>query len=198
MIATYIQRGESLDYKNETEDVIPAGSVINLKSRIGVAGTDIGPGEIGSVHVTGVFAIAKEDKEIGIGIPLYYDTETEKIKTEGSEGTTPAGYAAGPAVSQDPTVPVNIGFPPAPAAGPAPAATTTLAQLTDVDVSSKSDAQVLTWDNGESKWKAKALPTGVKALNDLSDVEISSPKADDVLKYKDNKWKNDPSASEAV
>ena len=60
--ATYVQRGEALDYTNSTEAVIPAGSVISLTTRIGVAGTNIDPGAVGSIHVVGVFSMDKTDR----------------------------------------------------------------------------------------------------------------------------------------
>ena len=76
MIAEYIQRGESLDYRNSTEELIPAGAIVDLKTRIGVAGMDIAPGELGSIHVMGVFAIPKDTStEVKLGAALYYDSE---------------------------------------------------------------------------------------------------------------------------
>ena len=41
MNAEYIQRGESLDYKNETAKQINAGEVVVFGTRIGIAGTTI-------------------------------------------------------------------------------------------------------------------------------------------------------------
>lgn len=58
--AVYIQRGESIDYKNTTDERIPANTVILLGKRIGVAGGDIPAGEVGSIHMNGVFEIPKK------------------------------------------------------------------------------------------------------------------------------------------
>lgn len=89
--ATYWQRGESLDYKNGGTAVIEANSIINLGTRIGVAGTSINPGEIGSVHVTGVWEIEKTGTgAIDMGAAVYYDGTG--ITTDNSG--TPVGYAA--------------------------------------------------------------------------------------------------------
>lgn len=89
--ATYWQRGESLDYKNSGVAVIEANSIIDLATRIGVAGTDINPGEVGSLHVTGVYEIAKTGAgEIAMGAAVYYDGNGITSET----GGTPAGYAA--------------------------------------------------------------------------------------------------------
>ncbi len=58
--AVYVQKGEALDYRNTTENAIPAGTVVLLGKRMGVAGCEIPAGGLGSVHVTGVFEIPKK------------------------------------------------------------------------------------------------------------------------------------------
>lgn len=119
MKAEYLQRGEALDYKNSTDAAIPAGAVIELVSRIGVAGTDIPAGALGSVHIVGVFVMPKKSsEEIKMGDPLYFDSKSEggQLTKTGGEGITPAGFAAADAASEDATALVNIGFPPAAAA----------------------------------------------------------------------------------
>lgn len=63
MNAEYIQRGESLDYKNETAKQINAGEVVVFGTRIGIAGTTIPVGSTGSIHMVGVFKIPKKDGE---------------------------------------------------------------------------------------------------------------------------------------
>ena len=113
MKAEYMQRGEALDYKNTTDAVIPAGSVIAIKTRIGVAGCDIAPGEVGSLHVMGVFAMDKASgKEVALGDALYFDAGAGKITTE-ADGNTPAGYAVADAASDAATVQLSISNPPA-------------------------------------------------------------------------------------
>ena len=49
--AAYWQRGETLDYKNNTDTKIEANTVISFGSHIGVAGTDILPGELGGTII---------------------------------------------------------------------------------------------------------------------------------------------------
>ena len=89
--AAYWQRGESLDYKNSGNAVIEANTIIDLKTRIGVAGTSINPGETGSVHVTGVYEIEKTvSGAIEMGAAVYFDGTGITTETSG----TPAGYAA--------------------------------------------------------------------------------------------------------
>lgn len=154
--ATYWQRGESLDYTNPDAEIIPAGSVVSLGSRIGVAGTEIPANGVGSVHVMGVFIIAKtESEDVKMGDALYFDADTGKI-TKTGEGKVPAGYAAAPSATEDTTVAVNIGFPPAAGStSPAPAAKTKLSELDDVEISGEAADQVLTYD-ASGKWKNKA------------------------------------------
>ena len=82
MKAVYWQRGESLDYTNSGATVIEANSIIDLGTRIAVAGTSINPKETGSIHVTGVYRIKKKDSDLTGGI------------TTTATSMTPAGYAA--------------------------------------------------------------------------------------------------------
>lgn len=104
--AAYWQRGESLDYVNGTASIIEANTIIDLKTRIGVAGTSINPGEKGSVHVTGVFEIAKTgNEEIAMGTTVYFDGNGITA-TAGSN--TPAGYAAGTSAAENTTVLVKL------------------------------------------------------------------------------------------
>ncbi len=104
--AAYWQRGESLDYVNDTTAVIEANTILPIEGRIGVAGTSINPGEKGSLHVTGVYEIAKTGTaEIKMGAAVYYDgtgiTDTES-------GNTPAGYAAQTAAAEDTVILVKL------------------------------------------------------------------------------------------
>ena len=57
--AAFWQRGESLDYKNTGSTTIEANTIVAYGSRIGVIGCEIAPGEVGSLHVTGVFKMPK-------------------------------------------------------------------------------------------------------------------------------------------
>lgn len=103
--AEYLQRGESLDYTNATEELIPDGAVITIGSRIGVTGCPIPPGKTGSLHVVGVFEIAKTGTDaIEMGQDLYFDgtgiTDTA--------GDVVAGYAAAAADASAETVLVKL------------------------------------------------------------------------------------------
>lgn len=90
--ATYWQRGESLDFVNAESTVIEANTIKVLGTRIGVVGTDVNPGEKGSIHVTGVYEIQKTGTgKIEMGAAVYYDGTGI---TTAASGNTPAGYAA--------------------------------------------------------------------------------------------------------
>ena len=92
MKAEYWERGETLDYTNTGSTTIEANSIIDLKTRIAVAGTSIVPKSVGSIHLTGVYRIKKKDSDaIDFAAPVYYTTDGITA-TAGSN--TPAGYAA--------------------------------------------------------------------------------------------------------
>ena len=106
MKATYWQRGEALDYVNTTDETIPANTVVEIVSRIGVTGGDIEPGQTGTLHVCGVFELPKTDvTEITMGTAVYSDG-TGITATAASN--TPAGYAAQAAGADDKTILVKL------------------------------------------------------------------------------------------
>lgn len=113
--AVYWQRGETLDYRNTTDTKIEANTVISFGSHIGVAGTDILPGELGSLHVTGIFEIPKKATEaIEMGVNVYFDGTGITTATTDGATTNPidypmAGYAAQEAAAADSVVLVKLG-----------------------------------------------------------------------------------------
>lgn len=107
MKAKYCHKGEALDFKNETEVKIEAGEVLTIGGKIGVAGTDIEPGALGSVHVSGVYEITKKDKAaLDVGTVVYLSADG--ITTTKTDNTL-AGYvaAASPAESVSVWVKIN-------------------------------------------------------------------------------------------
>ena len=103
--ATYIQRGEGLDYQNTTEVMIPAGTVILLGKRMGVAGGDIQPGEVGALHMAGVFEIPKKASvALAAGDNVVF-TDADGI----DKATTDVmGYAVAAAAAADETAKVKL------------------------------------------------------------------------------------------
>lgn len=71
----------------------------------------------------------------------------------------------------------------------------TLAGLTDVDITTPSNNQVLKYNSTSGKWENGAGGGGgASALDDLTDVEITTPTDDDSLVYNanDSEWQNKP------
>ena len=113
--AAYWQRGETLDYTNPGTSTIEANTVISFGGHIGIAGTDILPGEVGALHgelgslvVTGVFEIDKTATgAIEMGTEVYFDG-TGITDTKGDD-TPLAGYAAQAAAASDTVILVKLG-----------------------------------------------------------------------------------------
>ncbi|MEW4411537.1 DUF2190 family protein [Clostridium sp. AN503] len=112
MKAGYVQKGESLDYKNTGSTVINAGDVVVFGSRIGVAGGPIPKGETGSIHMEGVFKMDKKAGEtITAGTEVYYSVDgiTATKAAEGVSGELPkAGYAVADAAEAAAAVTVKL------------------------------------------------------------------------------------------
>ena len=115
MKAEYLQRGEALDYTNATENTIPAGSIVTIGPKLGVAGCDILPGRTGSLHVCGVFKVDKTGTAaVAMGTTVYFDgtgitDAADNGKTSTEKVTYPAaGYAAAPAAAGDDTILVQL------------------------------------------------------------------------------------------
>lgn len=105
--ATYWQKGETVDYKNGTAAKIEAGTIINLSTRIGIAGTDIAPGEIGSVHVKGVFVIPKSNAALTLGAAVYFSAASGTVSATNTD--VPAGWVIEAAAEAATEVKVCIG-----------------------------------------------------------------------------------------
>jgi predicted RecA/RadA family phage recombinase len=116
--AKYWERGEALDYNNGSGSKIDANTIVVLTAgaagRIGVVGTDIPNGAVGSVHVTGVFQMPKSSSNaITQGTAVYWDG-TGVTEDSNDGGGTPtyypsAGFAAYDAAAADETILVKIG-----------------------------------------------------------------------------------------
>lgn len=105
MNAKYWQRGETLDYT--ATEAVANGAVVSLNTRIGVAGAPMAAGETGTVHVVGVFVMAKAGTAIDLGAAVYYDALNDQITTTSADNV-PAGYAVEAAAASDTTVLVKL------------------------------------------------------------------------------------------
>ena len=76
MLARYVQKGDSIDYRPAVD--IAAGDVIVIADLIGVARLDIEANTLGSLAVVGVFDVAKADGMIPAGSTVYWDAGAKK------------------------------------------------------------------------------------------------------------------------
>lgn len=121
--ATYWQRGETIDYQNDTTAAIEAGTIIALGSRIGVAAADIPAGELGEVNVDGVYKMPKaKNAVIAMGAAVEYDPSAGTVDVPSAVATqsdddeeepaappkVAAGYAVAAAAAADTEVLVKI------------------------------------------------------------------------------------------
>lgn len=108
MIATFWQKGNTIEFTNESTKTIPANTVIPLASRIVVAGSDIEPNAERSVITSGVFILTKTDAstKINQGEKVYFDGTG--IVNEASENI-PAGWAIKTSDAGNSDVYVKIG-----------------------------------------------------------------------------------------
>ena len=108
MKATYWQPGNKIDYINTTEAKIEANTVLSLGTRVGIVGTDIEPGALGSVITEGVFILEKKSAatEIALGAAVYFDGEG--IVAAAGESTVPVGWAIKASAANDPDVYVKL------------------------------------------------------------------------------------------
>lgn len=108
MKARYWQKGEVLDYRNETEKIIPENTAVLIGSRLAITGVAIMPGELGTLHTTGVFELEKAAEKIEIGQVVYYDANADKI-TVTKENNVAVGFAVASFEEEETKVLVKIG-----------------------------------------------------------------------------------------
>lgn len=116
MKAEYIQPGNTIDYKNSGSVKIRYGAVVKLGSdRIGIAASDIEAGELGALHLCGVFTAPKVTGAVTIGQKLYYLEASDALTTVASQevesktvSNNPVGWAVYAAASADATVVVRL------------------------------------------------------------------------------------------
>ena len=80
MTARYVQKGEAIDFRPETN--IKAGTIVPFNGLVGIARLDIRAGELGALAVTGVFESPKANEAIDIGDAVYWDATNEVATKE--------------------------------------------------------------------------------------------------------------------
>ncbi len=106
MAAIFYQTGDVIDYT--AAEALSFGDVVDLSTRIGVAGAAIARDAAGPVQVTGVYRIPKATGAVTVGQALYWAKSAKNLTTT-ADSNTPAGWAVAPAGSEDPDVLVKIG-----------------------------------------------------------------------------------------
>jgi predicted RecA/RadA family phage recombinase len=106
MLARFIHEGKAIDFFPDTN--IPAGSVIVQGSLIGVTKLDIPAGQLGAVHVVGVYDIVKSNVAIPLGSKVYWDAAAKQAVLN-STGNSLLGVAVAAAVTEDALVRVRLG-----------------------------------------------------------------------------------------
>lgn len=103
----YVQRGESIDFKNTGNADIGYDEVVSLSGRIGIAGTDIPIGTTGSLHVIGVFDLPADKSEaLDVGQEVYW---TGECITSTVDGNVRAGWVVAPKNTTGDIARVKIG-----------------------------------------------------------------------------------------
>lgn len=105
--AVFVQKGDILDYTNNSTNDIGYMDVVVLGGRVGVALEAILVGATGSVSVSGVYQIAADNTTaFAVGDALFWDkTNGKAIKTSGGIA---AGWVFADKVAADTNVLVKI------------------------------------------------------------------------------------------
>ncbi|GKH48208.1 hypothetical protein CE91St45_27700 [Oscillospiraceae bacterium] len=98
MMATYVQKGENINYKNGGSEKIAYGDVVVISDRIGVASVDISAGETGVISLEGVYEMpAEATAAFEVGQTVYWDTTNKHLTaTKPASGAIVAGVAIEP------------------------------------------------------------------------------------------------------
>lgn len=106
-MARYIKEGNTICKSNDSRATILYGDVVKLGTRVGIAASNISPGEIGSISVVGVYEMAAEKTEVfSIGDTVYLNESGNITKTKGD---TIAGWIVEDKPSGTPVAIVKIG-----------------------------------------------------------------------------------------
>ncbi len=108
MLARYVQKGDSIDYR--PSESVAAGDVVVIADLIGIARLDIEAGTLGSLAVVGVFDVVKADTAIPSGSTVYWDAGAQKA-TLVSGSNHYLGKAIAASAAADETVRVLLNAP---------------------------------------------------------------------------------------
>lgn len=110
MSTNYQQDGTTLDYNNAGNAKILSGDAVAVGGITGVAHDTIPVGLWGTLHMTGVFVLPKEDEKVLTGQALYLLDGKLTIQAKAGTKDLPfAGFAWEEAETTDPVVAVRLG-----------------------------------------------------------------------------------------
>lgn len=108
MLARYVQKGDSIDYRPSA--AVAAGDVVVIADLVGIARLDIEANTLGSLAVVGVFDIVKAAGQIPSGSTVYWDAGAKQA-TLVSGSNQYLGKAIAPETDGDDTVRVLLNAP---------------------------------------------------------------------------------------
>lgn len=107
--ANYMQKGETIDFLNNTGADIGYHEIVPIVSRIGIAGEPIPKSGTGSLMVTGVYECpAESTAAFNVGDPVYYSNANKNL-TKTPDANILAGWAVAPKATTDTIAYVKIG-----------------------------------------------------------------------------------------
>ena len=106
MIATYVQRGEAVDFIPSRD--VEAGEVLRFGDLLGIVKIPVKAGENGALHLNGIYDIDKGNEAITAGRSVFWDAATSRAGTA-AEGAF-LGIAAAHATAEARKVRVILNF----------------------------------------------------------------------------------------
>lgn len=106
--ASYIQKGDAIDYTNAAETTIEYHEVVVIGSIIGVAQEPIPKGSTGAVSIEGVYNLPTSESDIAVGTPVYWDASAGKAVKTNSGTLICAGVTVGAAAGSAVPVKLNV------------------------------------------------------------------------------------------
>ncbi len=81
-MARYIRKGDTIQIYNDSQEVIVYGDVVEISTRIGIAASNINPGQQGIISIVGVYEMLAESEDIlAIGETVYLNADGNITKT---------------------------------------------------------------------------------------------------------------------
>ena len=106
--ASYVQKGDTIDYTNASETAIEYHDVVVIGSLVGVALEPITKGSTGAVGIVGVYALPTDAGDIAAGDPVYWDASAGKATKTNSGSLALAGVAVAASAGGAVNVKLNV------------------------------------------------------------------------------------------